>query len=1064
MFKKAEGLFKRSSIIILTVFILLFAGTLIFTSCSSGVDIAGADRVLTSFSVTWPAGFSYTCLSAVSVSVTISALDQDGAVMDWSGTVDILATNVNVILDPASAQLSGGTVSVGLTFDTAGLEDEDTSIRIRYGDIVTDIPGTITVDKVLAVYELTIRGDGYGSTNPEGTLEVIHGVPVNITATPDEIFAQENEFDRWNTTSGSGVAFANNRAASTTVTLTAGDATIEATFDQTDAVFPAFTAQPCNKSVMLEWEDVPLAGRYDLYYTDDGTTPSPLEGVMIQDVTSPYELPGLDNGYFYSFRLRASTGDGEQVWSGVEQAIPLSVMTLIPQVKAGYKSLTLEWKDIPGSSNYVVERSASKNGTYTEIQAAVSESDGFYSCTDSGLEKGQSYYYRVSPLMDGSIKSAPAFGMPSPFPDGGAVVVGSCLAYTADYSSSQAVAVGGNYAYIVNSTGEQGLKVIDISDPENVNDGSRVGKCTLTGGYGVAVNGDYAYVADHMYGLRIVDISNPESVTDGSLIDDYPARAIAWDVAVQGDYAYLADDNLGLTIVDVTNAWDGNDTTHPTLAGTCAVGHRALSVAVSGDYAYVADDTQGLKVINIDPLNLDDYCTVVGSCDTVAAYGVTVSGNYAYIADLNTGIKVIDVTNAWDADHSGTQPVIVGTCAVSKAQDVTVSGDLAYVSNGIQGIVVVDVSDPGSVDDNSVVGSCDTYTAYGIAVSDDYAFIADSSDGLKVADVQTPALPSDAVLASCETIGAEDIDVYGDYAFVACNNNVGSGRLDVIDISSPGGVTNGSVVGTCTWTNADTRGVYVAEDYAFVVEHTDTGIPAGRLVIIDVSDPEQVDNNSIVASCAVSDTAWDVVIRGDYAFVANDTDKLAVIDVSDPEAVDDGSIVGACTVGDGNAYHIALDGDYAYLTLQGFGISIIDISDPEGVTDASLASNECTDPEAACVGIVGDYALVGDGADLIAVDVSVPESVDNASILTGICTVGANATSFDLSGEWAIVTVSYGGIAVVDVSDASALSDASLKGMSTAANLGKDIAVRGKYGFHVSNGDGLEIIDLSPDE
>ena len=1063
MFKKKSGSLKLSSIIITVFIMLLAAGTLLFVSCSSGVDIAGADRVLTSFSVTWPAGFAYTCLSAVPVSVTISALDQDGAVMGWSGTVDILATNVNVIVDPASAQVPSGTASVGLTFDTIGLQDEDTSIRIRYGDIVTDIPGTITVDKVLAVYQLTIRDDGYGSTDPSGTMEVTHGIPVDITATPDEIFAQENVFDRWNTTSGSGVAFANNRAASTTVTLTGGDATIEATFEQTGAAFPAFTVQPDNKSVMLEWDDVPLAERYDLYYTNDGTTPSPLEGAVIQDVTSPYKMPGLDNGYFYSFRLRASTTDGEQVWSGVEQAIPLSVMTLIPEVKTGHKSLTLQWKDIPGSSNYVVERSTSKNGTYTELSASVSENGGFYSCTDSGLEKGQSYYYRVSPLMDGSVVSAPAFGEPSPFPDGGAVVVGSCQAYTADYSSSQAVAVSGNYAYIVNSTGELGLKVIDISDPENVSDGSLVGKCALTGGYGVAVDGDYAYVADHMFGLRVVSISEPDNVTDGSLIDSFPDRDTAWDVAVKDNYAYLADDNLGLTIVDVTNAWDGNDTTHPTQAGTCAVGDRALSVAVSGNYAYVADDSLGLKVINIDTES-PDYCTVVGSCDTVAAYGVAVDGNYAYIADLNTGLKVIDVTNAWDADHSGTQPVIVGTCAVSKAQDVTVSGDLAYVSNGIQGIVVVDVSDPESVDDNSVVGSCDTYSAYGIAMSGDYAFIADSSDGLKVADVQTPALPSDAVLASCETIGAEDIDVYGDYAFVACNNNVGSGRLDVIDISSPEDVTNGSVSGTCTWTNADTRGVYVAGDYAFVVEHTDTGIPAGRLVIIDVSDPEEVDNNSIVASCAVSDTAWDVIVRGDYALVANDTDKLAVIDVSDPEAVDDGSIVGACTVGDGNAYSVALGGDYAYLTVQGYGISIIDISDPEGVTDASLASNECTDPEAACVGIVGDYALVGDGADLIAVDVSDPKSVDNMSILTGICTVGSNATSFDLSGEWAIVTVSYSGIAVVDVRDASALSDASLKGMSTAANLGKDIAVCGKYAFHVSNGDGLEIIDLSPDE
>jgi len=54
-------------------------------------------------------------------------------------------------------------------------------------------------------------------------------------------------------------------------------------------------------------------------------------------------------------------------------------------------------------------------------------------------------------------------------------------------------------------------------------------------------------------------------------------------VAVSGDYAYVADGYNGLVIVDVT------DKSAPAFAGSYDTAGSALSVAVSGNYAYVAD-------------------------------------------------------------------------------------------------------------------------------------------------------------------------------------------------------------------------------------------------------------------------------------------------------------------------------------------------------------------------------------------------------------------------------------------------------------------------------------------
>jgi len=64
--------------------VLLIMGSIIaFVTCSSGVNVGEAKKVLTSFSLKWPAGFDYTCASNEPVTVVFSAHDQDGEVFNW---------------------------------------------------------------------------------------------------------------------------------------------------------------------------------------------------------------------------------------------------------------------------------------------------------------------------------------------------------------------------------------------------------------------------------------------------------------------------------------------------------------------------------------------------------------------------------------------------------------------------------------------------------------------------------------------------------------------------------------------------------------------------------------------------------------------------------------------------------------------------------------------------------------------------------------------------------------------------------------------------------------------
>ncbi len=112
-------------------------------------------------------------------------------------------------------------------------------------------------------------------------------------------------------------------------------------------------------------------------------------------------------------------------------------------------------------------------------------------------------------------------------------------------------------------------------------------------------------------------------------------------VAVQGNYAYVADGREGLRIIDVSNS------AAPTERGFYDTPGFAIDVSFAGNTAYVADGTGGaggggLRIINMtNPASP----TEVGSVNNKgSAEGVAISGSTAYIAGV-TGLRIVDVAN-----------------------------------------------------------------------------------------------------------------------------------------------------------------------------------------------------------------------------------------------------------------------------------------------------------------------------------------------------------------------------------------------------------------------------------
>jgi len=103
-----------------------------------------------------------------------------------------------------------------------------------------------------------------------------------------------------------------------------------------------------------------------------------------------------------------------------------------------------------------------------------------------------------------------------------------------------------------------------------------------TPGYarGLAVAGNYAYVADWTAGLRVVDISDPSAPYEVGYFD---TEGYAHCVAVTGNYACLTDGFGGLRILSIS------DPSAPYETGYYDTPGDAYSLAIAGNYVYVAD-------------------------------------------------------------------------------------------------------------------------------------------------------------------------------------------------------------------------------------------------------------------------------------------------------------------------------------------------------------------------------------------------------------------------------------------------------------------------------------------
>lgn len=171
-----------------------------------------------------------------------------------------------------------------------------------------------------------------------------------------------------------------------------------------------------------------------------------------------------------------------------------------------------------------------------------------------------------------------------------AVRVAGHLLFVADGSRGLPPVPPDPGGFLGRSDGEEGLRIIDISDPTMPFERAAVG----TEGYALmlTIDGQTAYVGAAGAGMQVFDVADPDAPQSVGAFVEAPGLAVG--VALDGSRAILADGWAGVRVIDI------EDADHPREVGRVKTPGDALGALLHEGTTWVADSSGALLAIDAD--------------------------------------------------------------------------------------------------------------------------------------------------------------------------------------------------------------------------------------------------------------------------------------------------------------------------------------------------------------------------------------------------------------------------------------------------------------------------------
>lgn len=223
--------------------------------------------------------------------------------------------------------------------------------------------------------------------------------------------------------------------------------------------------------------------------------------------------------------------------------------------------------------------------------------------------------------------------------------------------------VQGNFAYIADYGGGNGLQIYDISDPTDIVHVELEGLSYATD---VVVYGDMAFIADGPFGIYIFNISDTSNAIYQGFFDVFTNVTALW---MQGTHLYIVEE-VGGGIVPSLYIYNMADMDNEIQIGVESVDAMFYDIYVDGDLAYIADDSWMILYNFTDPTT-PDWTTFTNN----HSYGVWGFGPYCLSTGID-GLALCDLSNPYLSD-----PVISYYPDATGGKQVTTHGDYTYVAN-----------------------------------------------------------------------------------------------------------------------------------------------------------------------------------------------------------------------------------------------------------------------------------------------------------------------------------------------------------------------------------------------
>ena len=254
------------------------------------------------------------------------------------------------------------------------------------------------------------------------------------------------------------------------------------------------------------------------------------------------------------------------------------------------------------------------------------------------------------------------------------------------------------------------------------------------------------------------------------------------------------------------------------------------------------------------------------------------------------------------------------------ATDVFIEGDIAYLVEGSEGLEILDVSDPSDIKELGQIHNEDDGSFYPrkVFVSEEVAYLAVWANGLKLIDVSDPSYPT-KIGSYTNNFLIMDVCVSKDIAYVAAGKN----GVEILNISNPNNIihiSNYTDSYNMTWSidfNEQQNLLYVADRY-------------DGIEILDVSNlslPVELGQLEL-------ESAVEIDVVGNYAYITLYNNGLSIIDVSDPSDPFEISHFEYGVIKDA-----FVNGTSCYLVTDR-GLLLLDVSDPANPVIENVYANQ----------------------------------------------------------------------------------------------------------------------------